>query len=526
MLHFALTAITFYVTKKQAWGTGGGGLSGQLFISSFPLEKNVWDVLERKIGQILEGYRSCRGLWAGKIHVSVGSATTLHIPDQSVDYIFADPPFGSNIYYSEPNLLWEAWLDRITDTSEEAVVHRKNDGGTKRLPDYARLMQLAFGEMFRVLKPNRWCTVEFNNSDGTVFDAIKQATRQAGFEIVNMLLFDKKQKTFQQVKGAGLGVVDKDVFFNLHKPAVVHSQVGAEGQDLEQLVAEAVRQHLQTLPQRMNADPSKYNDDHRTTATLNSMLMNVLIPRGVSVKGLNLPFIENVCARYFRKLGQRWYLQGEAVGGKGTDGLFAEEVAITDELTAIAWLRQKLHARPILIGELKPLWMRATGLLPAQVSQALALEDLLAENFWRDPDANRWREPTAEERERMNDDRSIRVLHDAGRFLAGSLRRSVTDSERCAWIDTLFQACKAVEEKETSALPTLRGFEVLEGYGLVTRLFAGVLRDNVPEGVYSRAAKQAEVSSQRLGRAGQPEEADRGRKKSKRQEGPTLFDDL
>ena len=30
-------------------------------------------------------------------------------------------------------------------------------------------------EMFRVLKPGRWATVEFNNSDGAVFEAIKQA---------------------------------------------------------------------------------------------------------------------------------------------------------------------------------------------------------------------------------------------------------------------------------------------------------------------------------------------------------------
>ena len=139
------------------------------------------------------------------------------VPDSSIDYVFTDPPFGSNIYYSEPNLIWEAWLGKTTDTALEAVVHRKNDGGTKRLPDYARLMQAAFKEMFRVLKPGRWATVEFNNSDGAVFEAVKQGDSQAGFEIANMLLLDKEQKTFKQIKGAeGVeDVVDKDVLFNL-----------------------------------------------------------------------------------------------------------------------------------------------------------------------------------------------------------------------------------------------------------------------------------------------------------------------
>ena len=85
--------------------------------------------------------------------------------------------------------------------------------------------------------------------------------------------------------------------------------------------------------------------------------------------------------------------------------------------------RYHLQGQPA-IGELKPMWMRATGLLPSEISQALVLEDLLSENFWRDADTNRWREPTDEEREQMNDDRSLRVLHDADRFDAGTLRRS------------------------------------------------------------------------------------------------------
>src|SRR6266540_994224 len=74
-----------------------------------------------------------------------------------------------------------------------------------------------------------------------------------------------------------------------------------------------------------------YNDEHRTTATINSMLMNTLIPKGVDVDRLNLPFIERVCGRYFRKVGQRWYLRGEAVGSDGTSSrLIQEEVAVKD----------------------------------------------------------------------------------------------------------------------------------------------------------------------------------------------------
>jgi hypothetical protein len=524
LVQFGLTGITYYVTKKQAWGSGGGGLSGQLYLSSFPLEKNVWEVFDRKVEQLLEGFSAARGLAFDNIVVSNGSATKLALDNGTVDYVFTDPPFGSNIYYSEPNRLWEAWIGKLTDITEEAVVHRKNDGGTKRLPDYARLMQLAFDEIFRVLKPGRWATVEFNNSDGAVFEAIKAAIRDAGFEISNMLLLDKEQKTFKQVKGAeGLeDVVDKDVLFNLHKPAVARGESERNEHDLEHQVADAVRQHLLSLPARIAAEPSKYSDEHRTTATINSMLMNTLIPRGVSVEQLNLPFIERVCSRYFRKIGQRRYLRGEAVGGNGSNGLFDEEVVIKDNLTAIEWIRQRVRERPMLIGELKPLWMRATGLLPTEVSQDLVLDELLSENFWRDRDTNRWREPTEEERERMNDDRSIRVLHDAERYLAGNLRRTTSDSERCDWIDVLFKACRQVEEGDVQSTPTLREFETASGYRLITRLFQSVLRDHVAKDVYARASKQANVASQRVSELVRREEEKQIAERRKSE--PSLFD--
>lgn len=456
-----------------------------------------------------------------------GSACALaRIQDEILDYVFTDPPFGSNIYYSEPNLIWEAWLGRITDATEEAVVHRKNDGGTKRLSDYARLMQEAFCEMFRVLKPGRWATVEFNNSDGAVFEAVKLAIRQAGFEIANMLLLDKEQKTFKQVKGAeGVeDVVDKDVLFNLHKPAVAGPTRKNKDHDLEQQIADAIRNHLVTLPERIKTEPAKYSDDHRTTATINSMLMNTLIPQGVSVERLNLPFIERVCARYFRRVGQHWYLRGEAVGGSDGD-MLQEEVAVKDEVTAIAWLRQKIAAKPSLIGELKPFWMRATGLLSKDITEPLVLEDLLAENFWKDEDTNRWREPMPEERERMNDDRSIRILHDAERYVAGTLRRATTDIERCEWVDVLFKMCRDLEEQDGHVLPALRQFDPVEGYKLVARLFQSVLKENVPPATYTRAEKQARVASQRTAQENKEIAAEaEAEAKRRKDEGPTLFD--
>ena len=526
-IKFCVTSISLPMTRMYAYrpNRNGGIMKGSLYIPSLTQEMNVATAFFAKVPDVI-AVAERRTRCCAEVAVNRGSATAIPLADSSVDYIFTDPPFGSNIYYSEASYIWESWLAQFTDRIREAVVHRKNDGGTKRLPDYARLMKAAFQEMFRVLKPGRWATVEFNNSDGAVFEAVKQAIRQAGFEIANMLLLDKQQKTFKQVKGAeGVeDVVDKDVLFNLHKPPVTRAKTRSEDHDLEQQLADAVRQHLQTLPERIKADPAKYNDEHRTTATINSMLMNSLIPRGVSVERLNLPFIERICARYFRKIGQHWYLRGESVGGGNGKSLIEEEINVEDELTAIAWLRQKVQQRPMLIGELKPLWMRATGLLPASVSQELLLDVLLSENFWRDPDTNRWREPTEEERDKMNDDRSIRVLHDTERFIAGSLHRTTTDVERCEWIEALFKACRQVEDGDMQSVPSLRGFKADEGYRLITRLFQSVLREKVPADVHTRAQKQAGAASNRISQSVRAEDEVR-KAEAVKSKGPSLFDE-
>jgi DNA modification methylase len=536
LLRFVFTSLILSASalNRHNFGAQPTKLSGTLYIPAFREEANVCRLLDGKVKSITEALQeiggSCQsGASERPVLTYCGSATKLELPDSSIDYIFTDPPFGSNIFYSDCSLLLEAWLDTFTDETQEIVINERRKGGPfKTLDQYASLMRMAFLEMFRVLKPGRWATVEFNSSDGQVFEAIKGAALDAGFEIVNMLLMDKKQKTFKQIQGAkGVAeVVDKDVLFNLNKPRATNGELRMVVSDLEQQIAQVVHQHLQTLPSRIITEPTKYNADHRTTATINSVVMNALIPKGVNVDQLSLSFIDRVCSRYFRRVGQRWYLRGEPVGSNLDDArLIEEEVTIDGEISAIEWIRQRLKAGPIQLGELKPLWMRATGLLPVEVSQQLDLEELLEVNFWKDHDSNKWREPTEEERERMNDDRSLRVLHDAERFAAGSLRRSTTDSERCEWVDVLFKACKAVEENDLGAMPVLRGFDEHIGYILISRLFQSILNDSVELEVYRRVEKQARVASQRLNNTLENEKK-KVKATQRKERGPTLFEGI
>jgi len=513
-LLFATTAMFGRIERMTNYKFGKGGnccLKGQLYFPSLSVEDNVLREFESKIQHVAEFLESAAQfrLTNWKPLVRCGDAGQFtSIPDNSIDYIFSDPPFGSNIYYSEVNWLYKCWLGKKTQAQAEAVVHRKNDRGTKTIGDYKELMSRAFSEAFRVLKPGRYATIEFNNSDGRVFEAIKEALRGVGFEIENMIFLDKIQKTFKQIKG-GKGeedVVGHDVIFNIRKPSANRASGGADSKlvsaekQLTDLVVEFAKKHLEELPLRMRDDPAKYSDEHRTTPFLNTMLMTKLIPQGVNVKRLNLPFIESVCSRCFKKIDNRWYLPEQVVGPAAKGRLFNEEVDVSDEASAVQWLRQRLGNTPMRIGELRPHWMKATVKQIGDLS--IQLDRLLRENFWLDRSTRRWRIPTAEELAELNDHEHQRACHDAERFLEGKLSPSPTDVEILAWIDRLYTAAGRLEEDahglvEPGEEPVLPG-EAVAYYKMMPRLFQGILKEKVDSADYNRASRQCRTAARKV----------------------------
>ena len=60
-------------------------------------EWSPWYALEGKIKR-LSVFNRIKG---NEVSISTGSTAALSVPENSVDYIFTDPPFGSNIIYSD-----------------------------------------------------------------------------------------------------------------------------------------------------------------------------------------------------------------------------------------------------------------------------------------------------------------------------------------------------------------------------------------------------------------------------------------
>lgn len=196
-LAFIFTSLYQRVTRLSEFRFwGGSGNTARFNVPFIFNEANVFLTFERKARSIQDHLETTASQYKGRTVVVRGSATDANcLPDESVDLVFTDPPFGSNINYSDMNFLWESWLGDFTDTTHEAIVNRFQNKG---IEEYRSLMTQSLKECYRVLRSGRWLLLMFMNSSRMVWEALRQAVLSAGFEIVQADIFDKRHGTFKQ----------------------------------------------------------------------------------------------------------------------------------------------------------------------------------------------------------------------------------------------------------------------------------------------------------------------------------------
>lgn len=172
---------------------------GVLYVSGLPVEKNLIAGLTRKLATIAKAFAVIHGR-KGQVEVHQQSSCRVNLPDQSIDYVFTDPPFGGNIPYAEINFINEAWLNCYTDRTEEIVVSNDQE---KELSEYQQLLTTALSEVRRILKPRGKATLVFHSATAEVWNALQAAYQDAGFGVECAGVLDKTQGSFKQVTTAG-----------------------------------------------------------------------------------------------------------------------------------------------------------------------------------------------------------------------------------------------------------------------------------------------------------------------------------
>lgn len=130
-------------------------------------------------------------LWsAGSACIQLNQdSSAVPLPDESVDLVLTDPPYGGNVQYGELSAFWLAWIydelgipeQYITDLAGEILVQRKNKVNAKTHQTYYDGLKRVYTECYRVLKRGQPLVFTFNSKDAKVWLAVLKAVIDAGF---------------------------------------------------------------------------------------------------------------------------------------------------------------------------------------------------------------------------------------------------------------------------------------------------------------------------------------------------------
>ncbi len=352
-------------------------LKGTLYVAPFTTEVSLEYALKgkiKKIKKLLSLNRTSLNL------VNARSSADNFLCENSVDYIFTDPPFGGNIMYSDLNFIWDSWLGIVENTHQEAVVSKKQSKG---MAEYQALMTQCFDNYYKALKPGRWMTVEFHNSKNSVWVSIQEALQFAGFVVADVRTLDKKQMTMQQMTSTN--AVKQDLIISAYKPnGGLEKRFGHEA-GTEEGVWDFVRTHLKQLPVFTYKDGRAEAILERQNYLLFDRMVAFHVQRGVPVSISSSNFYLGLTQRFSERDGM--FFLADQVADYDRKRMLCKELIqasffISDEATAIQWLRQLLKERPQSFQELHPLFMREiSGWNKNEIP--LELSTLLEQNFLR-----------------------------------------------------------------------------------------------------------------------------------------------
>ena len=246
--------------------------------------------------------------------------------------------------YSELNFLWESWFKVTTDSNTEAIVNKVQE---KDLLVYQQMMTKCFSEFYRILKPNRWMTVEFHNSKNVVWNSIQESLLRAGFIIADVRTLDKKQGSFKQVNNSS--AVKQDLVISAYKPKNSLMRDFTQNAGTEETAWAFVRQHLANLPVVVKTSGKIETVTERQAFLLFDRMVAYHIMQGLPVPIDAADFYKGVDDRFLKR-DSMYFLPDQVTEydlARSNMELEKADIAlfVTDEKSAIGWLYVQLDEK-------------------------------------------------------------------------------------------------------------------------------------------------------------------------------------
>lgn len=352
-------------------------LSGVFYMASHIVDVSPRYILGGKAKRLATVFSNLRT--DKKLIVTATQDTSyIGIPPNSLDYVFLDPPFGENIYYSDLNILIESLHGVVTNTKSEAIIDRVKG---KDFADYQRLMTGCFQKAYDSLKPGRWLTVEFSNSNASIWNLIQTSLGEAGFVVSNVSALDKKQRSFQSIVSPT--AVKQDLVISAYKPNGGFEERFKSEANTEEGVWDFVRTHLKYLPVTKRQGALLQFVPERDPRILFDQMIAFYVRKGYPVPISSQEFQSGLAQRFAERDGM-YFLPDQVAEydrKKMTTGAPQQlSMFVSDEASAIQWLRQLIKEKPQTFSDINPQFMQQLGGWSKNEAQ-LDLRELLNQNF-------------------------------------------------------------------------------------------------------------------------------------------------
>ena len=362
-----------------------GPLSGTLYFPPVWGEINVIDNIKARLGKMRDAYgeRPACNMSPNDIIITTQSADSLLVASNSINYVFIDPPFGDNLMYSELNYFTDMWLRIYENNKQEAIINKAQN---KDLGRYADLIQSSLRNLYRVLKPNRWITIEFHNSKNAVWNALQEALQIAGFVIADVRTLNKEKGTTKQMVYSS--TVKQDLVISAYKPRESFVRQFQQRAGDPEMAWEFVRQHLRNVPVTADGNHDGKLDiiSERQDYLLFDRMVAWHIMNGIPVPMDAHTFYEGLRQRFLERDGM-FFLPDQVNEYDDKRAHMELDIAqlsfiVTDEKNAIQWLNYILAQGPMTYQDIQPLYMQE--LHQSRQEKMPELLDMLKENFVQD----------------------------------------------------------------------------------------------------------------------------------------------
>jgi hypothetical protein len=247
-------------------------------------------------------------------------------------------------------------------------------------------MLQAFREYHRVLKPGRWMTVVFHNSNNAVWNAIQQSMLQAGFIVADVRMLDKQQKSYRQVTSSA---VKQDLVISAYKPIDLLEEKLRLSESNPETVWDFVTEHLKFLPIFLANDGEVEIIQERQAYFLFDRMVAAHVQRGLNIPINFVDFLQGLHTRFLERDGMFFLVEQAITYDEGRMQSYKIQdpvVHIANEKSAIQWLRheldEKLGSGPQTYSEIQPKFLKA--LHQNEFDDVPELRTLLKDNFLDD----------------------------------------------------------------------------------------------------------------------------------------------